>query len=187
MIFSRLLGQLFSALRMRGRRSRLDRLHRPEVTRKILIRERGRTDRTGDVFSVVTFTPRQPELAEDTWLYLVELLSGRLRSTDDMGWLNDRQLCAVLPHTTPDKAWKVADAVCLKFPERLAPPLCTVYCYPWDGKPENGWTPATNAADLAPSTHPVLSLEPMFVKHMPLWKRGLDVVLAALALVTLLP
>src|SRR5262245_46489186 len=106
----RLLTRWLSATRNRGRKSLLSRLHGPEMTRKILVRERGRTDRTGDVFSVVTFTPRQPEQAEDTWLYLVDLLSGRLRSTDDLGWMNDHRLCAILPHTTPDKAWKVADA-----------------------------------------------------------------------------
>ena len=56
--------------------------------------------------------------------------------TDDAGWLDDETIAAVLPHTPASGASKLADDVCLAFPDGCLPPLCEVYCYPWPAGPD---------------------------------------------------
>jgi len=122
----------------------------------------------------------------ETLIHLAKVLRQRLRCTDDFGWLDARQVGVVLPCTSAEGAWRLADAVCLRFPDRLPPPLCTVYAYPSD---EEG---GTNGA--APNGQPVhaprgaaLALESLFLQPMPRWKRAVDVAGAATGLVLLLP
>jgi lipopolysaccharide/colanic/teichoic acid biosynthesis glycosyltransferase len=69
----------------------------------------------------------------------------------------------------------------------MLPPLCTVYAYPWNDKEELGWVEEAEALALDAKRQPVLSLGPLFIKAHPVWKRGLDILVAALALVILLP
>jgi lipopolysaccharide/colanic/teichoic acid biosynthesis glycosyltransferase len=188
MILTKMLTRLLRAAQAPWRRRNpLSQLHGADTMRKILIRERVRTDRTSDPFSVITFTPRRQEQTETLWPRLVGLLGKRLRCTDEMGWLREHQLCVVLPHTTPAGAWTVADGVCIKLPEEILPPLCTVYSYPWKEADRNGWTAGEDVELLDPKTQPVLSLEPLFLKAHPLWKRALDIVCASLGLIFLLP
>ena len=70
-----------------------------ERLRTVLARERARADRLGDQFCLVTFTPREAETAERTWEQALSSCRRRLRITDDLGWLKENVLAAVLPHT----------------------------------------------------------------------------------------
>src|SRR5947209_12468167 len=113
------LTRIVAALRKFGRGARagtLAGLHPPAHLRKVLERERARADRTGERLSVITFAAASREADRVTTAWLAKILAGRLRSTDDAGWLDDRQVCAVLPGTAPRGAWKVVEDVCLNFP-----------------------------------------------------------------------
>src|SRR5262245_19650558 len=81
----------------------------PAEIKKVLDRERARAERTGELLSLVTFAGRtgRPEAA--TVAALRTAFRARLRLTDETGWLDSRQVCAVLPGTGAVGAWKVAD------------------------------------------------------------------------------
>jgi lipopolysaccharide/colanic/teichoic acid biosynthesis glycosyltransferase len=108
----------------------LDGLPSPENLRRILDRERARSDRTGEPLSLVTFAPRSAEAEAETPLLVARILAGRMRTTDVVGWLEGRRIAVVLPTTPAAGAWKVADDVCVEFPKEVPPPICTVYTYP---------------------------------------------------------
>jgi lipopolysaccharide/colanic/teichoic acid biosynthesis glycosyltransferase len=157
-------------------------LHAAPRMQALLARERARTDRTGDPLSMVTFTPRTAAARAATVALLAQLLPTRLRCTDDAGWLDDERIAALLPGTTPDGAWKVADDVCVAFPETLPPPVCTVYTYP---------TAAAGAepepAGAAPQAQRAIPLDLFFLRPFPFWKRLLDIVGAIAGLILFTP
>ncbi len=166
----------------------LDGLHPPDRFRRILERERARSNRTGEPLSLVAFAPRCPEADGPTPALLAGILQTRLRSTDVAGWLDDRQVGVVLPTTPAAGAWKLADDVCLEFPKHVPPPICTVYSHPndWTDGGERVSEPAEAAAPVAAEKR-TLGLELLFVQPHPAWKRALDVLGAAVCLVVLLP
>jgi lipopolysaccharide/colanic/teichoic acid biosynthesis glycosyltransferase len=158
-------------------------VHSVEVFHNILQRERSRTDRTGDRFSVIGFLARERE-SVPTWFPLVKVLRQRLRTTDDIGWLDKRQLGVLLPFTEASGAWTVADAISLMFPDDTHPPLCTVYTYPSETSAGNSAGPSAEETDPA---RPVNPLETFFLQSKPVWKRLLDKTVASMALVLLAP
>jgi lipopolysaccharide/colanic/teichoic acid biosynthesis glycosyltransferase len=180
-------------------------LHPPEQSRALLARERARADRSGDPVSVVTFTapPRSrahgPGLAQLTWERLVPLLKGRLRATDEVGWLDDEQLLIVLPGTGGTGAAKVVEDVLRQFPDDVPVPATTVYTYPSDGAPAISATrsaevPTTARAGAlgggsATTARPALAheLRGLFLQPLPRWKRAIDIAGASLGLLLLAP
>jgi lipopolysaccharide/colanic/teichoic acid biosynthesis glycosyltransferase len=166
-----------------------DDLHSPDGLRRLLERERARADRTGEPLSLVAFGARTPEVDAATPILAAKILRGRLRTTDELGWLNGRQVAVVLPNTPPTGAWKVADDVCLEFPKDLAPPICTVYSYPLDwslpGEGEIVAGDVTAPGEEEPA--PTVPLQRLLMRPIPAWKRALDVAAAAVAVALLLP
>src|SRR5439155_7177121 len=88
-------------------------LHSPADVQRILDRERARADRTGDPLAAVTFAPPSAENGDDTLAAVAKALPERIRLTDEAGWLDDRQVCALLPCTGHEGARKLAEDVCL--------------------------------------------------------------------------
>jgi lipopolysaccharide/colanic/teichoic acid biosynthesis glycosyltransferase len=153
--------------------------------RRLLTRERARTDRTGRPFSLLTFTRREPAATDDDFVRLLRVLKRRLRITDEIGQLERDRLAVVLPETNARGAWKVADDVLAAHPTSHLPPLCEVFTYPsdWSDSPEE-----ENAAAWQPdAARPTQPMELLFLRRMPLWKRGLDIVGAGLGLVLIWP
>ena len=166
-----------------ARKDSLTDLPTADQFRRLLARERSRTDRTGDKLAVIAFGPRCPELRRESLLRLVGILQKRLRTTDEIGWLDDEQVGVVLPGTPSAGAWKLADDICLEFPDHLPPTICTVYSYAGGEEiPEESATPAGDSPGRA-----VAALDALFVQGLPVWKRGLDVVGTVLGLIVLLP
>jgi lipopolysaccharide/colanic/teichoic acid biosynthesis glycosyltransferase len=84
-----------------------------------------------------------------------------------------------MPNTPGWGAWTLADEICLKFPEAVPLPQCSVYCYPSDWFVSGrgrlgrlGAEPAEHGATAA--------LEPFFFQPLPVWKRTLDLLGAGL-------
>lgn len=146
---------------------------------RVLRRERARTDRNGDPFAMIAFTPREADDAQQTLVRLAKTLKRRLRFTDEIGWLESGKIGAVLPSTPAGGAWKVADDVCLAFPPHCHPPHCEVYVYP------SQWPTERSSDDLA--DRDPLPLDTLLIEPLPTWKRALDVVGAVTGLALLGP
>src|SRR5436190_14154321 len=169
----------------RPARPALEGLLPPEQMRKALERERARADRTAERFTVLTFTPFRGRPADDVWGTLVKALKSRIRITDEVGWLADGQLCAVLPGTGRDGARKVL----IDVNEQLAADSslsCTLHTYPPDSEPREQ-VPVGGEAEQQPVSGSVAAIGPLFEQSMPLWRRGLAVLGAAAGLVVLSP
>jgi lipopolysaccharide/colanic/teichoic acid biosynthesis glycosyltransferase len=156
---------------------------------KALAQERARTDRTADHFAVVAFALLGGEQPPEVWERLVKVLRSRLRLIDEMGWLEDGQLGAVLVGSGAEGPWKVVSDVKHRLADNVPPVCCTVHVYPSDDA-SRALAPANGKA--CPSVSPEHArasgaIEPLFEQTLPLWKRTLDVVVAVVSLVLLAP
>ena len=193
------LDQINVASRIRGAHG----VHSDRKFAAVLNRERDRADRTGQEFSMVVFDVGADNGARD----LVPILTHRIRSTDEIGWLEDGRIGVVLPHTVPEGAWKFVAGVRLAF-NGSPPPECVVYVYPssWissanggsDRKPSAGKripspeqretsAKRSSRVEVADRARPVEELGSRFLCKIPFWKRAVDIVGALLALILLMP
>jgi lipopolysaccharide/colanic/teichoic acid biosynthesis glycosyltransferase len=163
-------------------------LMNPEQTRQTLERERARADRTGAPFSLAAFSAASPDTERQTLTCLVQLLQGRLRNTDEVSWLSEHQICAMLIATPAAGAWKVIHDVLAQFPVGVPRPNCLVYAYP-ENRP--GWhesLPARSQPKAKPfGKHQTVPLEQLLIRPLPAWKRALDVAGALAGLILLSP
>jgi lipopolysaccharide/colanic/teichoic acid biosynthesis glycosyltransferase len=99
----------------------------------VIRRETSRADRTGRQFCVVLFRvkgggrARRPSVST---CRVARVLLRRVRQTDDVGWFDDRHLCAVLPETPAAGARVFAARACDELARRQPRPLSVVYGYP---------------------------------------------------------
>jgi lipopolysaccharide/colanic/teichoic acid biosynthesis glycosyltransferase len=150
---------------------------------RILERERARSDRTGEVFSLAVFTVKgSTEGRNKTILHLAKILQRRLRLTDDAGLLAPHRIGVVLPATPTSGAWTLVDDVCVCIPSGLPLPECRVYCYPSGWLDENDYDEESIEID-----RPAQPMAQLFVQPIPLWKRAIDVIGASVGLVFLTP
>ena len=201
------LTQIHQALRQGdGESSRRVRSAREFAS--ILNRERDRTDRTGQEFSLVVFETGDGSRRSATVRNFVAILAQRIRPTDDIGWLEDGRIAAALPHTVPDGAWKFVENVRRALDESAPAPDCTVYTYPsrWITR-TGGESSQAGASDKpAPSqpgipfpkmkhstvesgdpAQPLEALGPHFLQPIPFWKRAIDVLGSLAAMILLSP
>jgi hypothetical protein len=61
---------------------------------------------------------------------LLHLLTRRVRSIDEVGWLDRRHIGVILPYTLPAGAWKLVDDFCQLISNEISPSVCLVYTYP---------------------------------------------------------
>ena len=107
---------------------------------RILERERERSDRSGQGFSLVVFEYGTQESHTDRMQILVDcILSRRVRAIDEVGWFNEGSVATMLACTSPDGAWKFAKDVVGGIPAGTEAPVCRVFTYPssWISR-ENG-------------------------------------------------
>jgi len=153
--------------------------------RRVLDHERARSDRSGLPFVVVVFETRDRAVAASDLRTTAELLNRRLRSIDEIGWMSDGRLAALLPYTSSDEAWKFIDELTASYPISGLPPACEVLAYP------SSWpaaeTPDDDIDDDELPRRPRSQLEPVFVQPLPAWKRIVDVVGAVFGLCVLAP
>ena len=120
-------------------RSRSGVLSVSEFERAFLL-ERARVDRSQKTFSLVVFVPHRED--EEQEIRLVHALRNRLRIYDSIGRLDARRIGALLPETTADGAWTLADAVLERLAQMEIDLDCEVFSYPadWptDGEPNVG-------------------------------------------------
>jgi len=203
----RVLHHIQRAVRLRDGES-FHRVHSAREFASILNRERDRTDRTGQEFSMVVFGTGAGSRRSAAVRNLVAVLAKRIHSTDDIGWLEDGRIAAVLSHTTPDGAWKFVENVRRAIGGSAPAPDCTVYAYPsrWITRTGGSLSHPAPAADATPSqpgipfpkmeysrvetgdpARPLEELGSHFLQPNPLWKRAIDVVGSLVAIIILSP
>ena len=180
-------------------------IHPAERFRDLVERERSRTDRTGIHFSLVVFHLKGRKRDTFHTLYhLTNLLLSRLRTSDEVGWVDRTSLAVLLFGSGEADAANFGQKVTASLPEDVAVPTVSVYPYPnkregeeqgqrrKDKLSETGSVVATPPAPaLAAKKSAALpeesALAPVFVRQLPLWKDILDVLLSLIALTVLSP
>jgi lipopolysaccharide/colanic/teichoic acid biosynthesis glycosyltransferase len=162
-------------------------------------RERARADRSGDEFSVVTFT------GEDRVLHqIAKYLAGRSRIIDQYGWKEEGGVWLLLPHCPPNSAAKIARDICQPFSAGQEQASYELYHYAAGSKGprenrscqnsqsehhsgDHGDCSDSNDSTQGESLKETEAVEPLVARAMPRSKRALDVFLAAVAIVVFAP
>jgi lipopolysaccharide/colanic/teichoic acid biosynthesis glycosyltransferase len=174
-------------------------IHDVNDFRLILERERARTDRTGQEFSLVVFgIGSATGSLEMVTRYLETAIKKRSRNSDAIGWFDASALAAILPGTPPVGALKFAESVRQTVATRITVLHTTVYTYPtkWiDQKQagdattsaESGGNATARSIASVDASIPVQRLEPVLKRRFPFWKDTLDVVGALVLMILLSP
>lgn len=190
-------------LRLAGPSPARQQLNSTEKMQAILDRERMRSDRGGASFTLLTFTfPRRASNRDVD--ALAAALLGRIRLTDDAGMMGPGRVGVILPETPAAGAWKLAGKIYDMLPADMPRPEADVYMYPFEGEGDGHQaqvdvTTDSNldqkaeepvaVAEADESIAPAIAqpMESLFIQPMPLWKRAIDVIGAATALVLAAP
>lgn len=78
---------------------------------EVLKRERARSDRNGDIFSIVVFDLKPLGANKRAVRYLLKKIVKRTRSIDEMGWIDTHQVGVLLPHAYEEGAKIFAEAI----------------------------------------------------------------------------
>ncbi len=105
-------------------------IHSAERFQTILERERARSDRNQHQFSLVDFEVGDSETDSNQVRNLAHVLTNRIRSVDEAGWLGKQHIGVLLPYTSVTGAQKLAEDVCQKISIRSLPPKYNIHIYP---------------------------------------------------------
>ena len=153
----------------------------------IVMRERDRADRRDIEFSVLLIRLNAPEQCEANLAGLLEFFNSRLRITDDFARIAPDAVGVVLPDTPADGACALASQLQALSRARGIEFNHQVYVYPFDDDD----TDDMNGVDVlnyhrGPTTQQ--EIKPLlFCQAAPLWKRAIDIVVALVSLILLLP
>ena len=204
MFLTRIWYSLNSITRARQTRA-LNGIYSPETFRQILERERIRADRYGGGFSLLAFDVGNKQREDDRVHRLAQVVANRLRTCDEVGWLDEQRLGVVLPGTPPKGARKLADDVCHAIAGSMPAPASKVYTYPSEWLPEikgNSPNHPTTREDCDGACASAVPSDEMKMEdcdrrtegiglplapRIPTWKRALDIVGALLGFVLILP
>ncbi|HZV47596.1 MAG TPA: sugar transferase, partial [Thermodesulfovibrionales bacterium] len=143
--------------------------------------ERYRSDRNNQKFTLITFDVTEDNGKLSNTLKFIDAFSSRLRTSDETGWLNDRQIAVLLPETTTEGAYKAL----INFSENSVTtdslPRYNVYMYP-----------SMNWNDKKDAIEQLLQADDVHEKfasghRMPVWKRAIDIIGSSLGLLLLSP
>ena len=112
----------------------LHELYSPAQVQLILRRARLRVDRCNGQMAVAVFELASGARATRWRLRrLARIVVKRSRATDDVGWITQRQVCAVLPDTSAFGAYRLGESVRALAGQRGLEVRYTVYSYPEHG------------------------------------------------------
>jgi lipopolysaccharide/colanic/teichoic acid biosynthesis glycosyltransferase len=149
-----------------------------------LARERTRVDRNRCPLALLVIELPNDRAAPRDLDFLGRSLIRRIRITDTIGMLSERQIGVLLPDTPKSGAWKVASDICDKFPVGLDRPNCEVFVYPDDGVHRRNGEPNRESH---PAEAPAEAFDALLVTPTPAWKRTIDVVGAVVGLIASAP
>ena len=161
----------------------------PEDFRTALLRERARADRSDQQFSVVLLHGdglESARAAED----LISRVSKRIRIIDEIGWFDESRIGLILPYTSSSGVRTLVESI--RDMATLAPQIST-YTYPgaWlPVEPSESRSPFNGDGEAKRSQLSGVSVgrpETLFSRLTPNWKRAMDIVISAAALLILSP
>src|SRR6476620_10204335 len=153
-----------------------------------LARERMRVDRNQSPLAVLTIELPASRATPADFDFLARVLIRRLRITDTIGFLAERQVGVLLPDTSETGAWKVASDICSVYPVGHDRPDCEVYVYPEDPTSRRDHTPENDQETVEEVEENVeTSIESLLTQPSPRWQRTSDVFGAMVGLVLSLP
>jgi len=199
----------FILLSHRGPSSADGKILSEKAFHRILERERARTDRYGDVFSLLIFDTGKSNGKQGKEFALSDILCQRIRPTDEVGWFKKARLGVVLPSTPYKGALKLANDICQQIwtREQLTP-VFQIFSYPDDRLDKidkklrhrfvethesviKGFSgiqkPIGNDANICDYNRFVEASKPLFRQQMPWWKRGIDILGSLAGLLLMAP
>lgn len=173
---------------------------------RIVKRERARADRGGHHFAVIYFNIEKSKLTGASPEALLNLLSKRVRLTDEFGWIDKYHIGVMLFNAGADVACRFAGEIRDELSRTVTSLDFCVYTYPHDfldrndgggnngnGRKNNDSTENQNSKDpdeqmlAAPVIKAVKDISPLIVRKIPVWKRIFDITLASIALILCFP
>ncbi len=150
----------------------------------ILKRERSYSERNNHGFSLIVFDVGILEKHKILAKNLINILTSRVRISDDVGWFDERRVGILLPDTSSKDAGLLAKMTCKKIAVIEPTPLCNIYTYPHQNRY------AENRNLKSPSY--IKLKEDIFIKlvdrhKMPLWKRVIDIIGSSIGLIAFSP
>ncbi len=112
------------------RSRRTDNLLTFDEMKKIIVRERARSDRHNHEFSVVVIEIEKFDQENGLVDQLVLLLGSRLRMTDEIGWYHNNQIALILPYTSSENAVLVAEDVIQIISTKIPAKISKILSYP---------------------------------------------------------
>ena len=106
-------------------------LHSVKEMMAILEQERARADRNDHKFSVILFDVDSKEENFPFVQQLAQTLTQRVRFVDEVGWLHERGMAVILPHTGTSGARCLVDDFSNSQATKSRLPKCTVFTYPY--------------------------------------------------------
>ncbi|MEI6126674.1 MAG: sugar transferase [Pseudomonadota bacterium] len=154
----------------------MEKFYSPKEFLRIVERERVRTDRTGNGFSIVLFNFESPGKNISDMENFGFRIRKRVRCYDEIGWFEDNSLGVLVAETSFEQAHTLADEISRTvFPKALGAGH-TVLSYP------THWSSAAKEAPRQYQISPCLQKTRRLIKtlqtpqnHMPLWKRVMDI------------
>jgi lipopolysaccharide/colanic/teichoic acid biosynthesis glycosyltransferase len=149
----------------------------PEVFLALLRHERSRSDRAGIVFSLAVFDVSGMNHNGSGVRQLVNGIQEKMRSIDEIGWIDPQNIGVLLPVTNMEGGRKFANRVGALIP-------CTVYTYPTFWLPDSGMD--GRGEDLRRGNGDA-AVRKVFSREVPVWKTCLDVPGSIILIVLLSP
>ncbi len=101
----------------------------PEYFRTILNREIARADRYNKKISLIVFNVNGYDDSTSIQFF-INFLSSRVRLSGEAGWFDEKSIGVLLPDTSLDDAWKMAEMIRKEISYTISQPSCKVYMYP---------------------------------------------------------
>jgi len=161
----------------------LQNIHSSENFHKALKRERYRADRNNHEFSLIIFDVGELEKNMDATRRFIDVLTSRVRISDEVGLYDERRLGVILPDTPSKGAQILADNVCKKIPVSTCNfnYECFTYTYPSQKRfTVNSFSKSTLLKEDVDKK--------IAVGHKtPFWKRAMDIFFSSVSLLVLSP
>ena len=160
----------------------------------ILRYERARVDRSGESFSLVALEIGRSRYRAGEVKKLVQSLQERIRTTDQLGWLEEGTLGILLPGTNLEGAWSFVVEFEREYFGEQPPAPFTAYCYPEHWLHEDNGSDSSKKHSSRRGNSDILDfqfvsrkVETTFAGSLPGWKRILDVAVSLLGIVVSTP
>jgi lipopolysaccharide/colanic/teichoic acid biosynthesis glycosyltransferase len=154
----------------------------------VLKRERTRVDRNGHMFSLVVFDIGKKPQKTIILRNIIRLIVRRLRTSDEIGWIDEGRIGVLLIHTPMEGARIFAEAILDMVSSESSSLDYDIYIYP-DKKQtiEKKKNHEDDEQNLRKYPNSILAMQPLLVRKMPAWKRTFDIIGSLSGLILLFP